>query len=66
MGGGGVVTRLSTLNHSQGKERVLWRYQEVRSGAKKGTNAGKRSNPLLPALYRKTQKTKCTFLFVTF
>lgn len=35
-------------------------------GGRKGTNAGKRSNPLLPALYRKTQKTKCTFFFVTF
>lgn len=37
------------------------------AGVSNGTNAGKRSNLLLPALYRKnTQKPKCTFLFVTF
>lgn len=39
---------------------------EVAEGEERGTNAGNRSNLLLPALYRKTQKPKCTFLLVTF
>lgn len=32
-------------------------------GLRKGTNAGKRSNPLLPALYRKTHKKPSVHFF---
>lgn len=60
--GGRDIACLSTLNHWQRKDGVL----EVGEGEERGTNAGNRSNLLLPALYRKTQKPKCTFLLVTF